>query len=62
MDTSVHPSPVPVPPATPEPGPVSWLAAALLVGHGADPARGDELGGPFFPRVSEAMRAIQAGR
>jgi hypothetical protein len=57
METTLHP----VPPATPEPAPSSRLAAVLL-GHGADPARCGELGGDFFPRVSEAMRAIQAGR
>jgi hypothetical protein len=61
METTLHPSPVPVPPATPEPGSVAWLAV-LLVEAGADPARGDELGGLFFPRVAGAMRAILAGR
>jgi hypothetical protein len=55
METTLHP----VPPATPEPAPVSRLAAVLLK-HGADPDRVRELDGPYFPRVSEAMRAIQA--
>jgi hypothetical protein len=59
METTLHPSPVPVSSAAPEPGSVAWLAV-LLAGAGADPDRGDKLGGPFFPRVSEAMRAILA--
>lgn len=59
MHTTLHPASVTSPPATPEPGSVPWLAV-LLLEHGEDPDRGGELGGPFFPQVSGAMRAIRA--